>query len=377
MRIEEGGAYANLVLGPLLERSGLDTRDRALATELVYGVTRMRRACDWLVDRFVTGSRPLDPPTRAALRIGAYQVAVLAQPAHAAVTTAVAVAPQRSRGLVNAVLRRVASDHAENGAEYPGPAVALSYPDWLIARLVADLGEEPALGALRAMNDSVAPEVRADGYTQDRASQWVVELIGAEPGERILDLCAAPGGKATALAAVGAEVVAADVGAARVGLVVENAARTGSSARVHAVVADGTRPPFRPGSFDRVLVDAPCSGLGVLHRRADARWRATPDSVSRLAVLQVELVLAAAELVRPGGRLVVSVCTLTEAETTGVDAVVAERRPDLSPLPPPGEPWQPRGRGALLLPQVEGTDGMVVHRYRRAEVEPPRARSRR
>ncbi len=364
VRIEEGGAYANLVLGPLLERSGLDVRDRGLATELVYGTTRMRRACDGLVDRFVTGSRPLDPPTRAALRLGAYQVAFLGMPPHAAVSTAVEVAPRRSRGLVNAVLRKVADDHAAHGRQIPDEATALSYPDWVVERLVADLGRDDAVAALEAMNVGGEATTRDDGYTQDRASQWVAELVGAEPGERVLDLCAAPGGKATALAAGGAFVVAADVRSARAGLVAGNAERTGTADRVAVVVADGVRPPLRPESFDRVLVDAPCSGLGVLHRRADARWRLEPGAVERLAALQAELVLAAADLVRPGGTLVVSVCTLTAAETTGVDAVVAECRPDLVPLPPPGDPWVPWGRGALLLPQARGTDGMALHRYR-------------
>lgn len=364
MRIEEGGAYANLVLGPLLERSGLDARDRGLVTELVYGTTRMRRACDWLVDRFVTGRRPLDGPTRSALRLGAYQVVFLAQPPHAAVATAVGSAPHRSRGLVNAVLRKVAADHAEHGRRFPDPATALSYPDWIVDRLRADLGEERALGALEVMSTASPPDVRDDGYTQDRASQWVADLVEAAAGERVLDLCSAPGGKATAMAGSDAWVAAADLRPGRALLVADNAIRTGTAARIAPLVADGLRAPFRPASFDRVLVDAPCSGLGVLHRRADARWRIDAASVERLAALQGDLVLAAADLVRPGGLLVVSVCTLTTAETTGVDEVVADRRPDLDPLPPPGHPWVPWGRGALLLPQADGTDGMALHRYR-------------
>ena len=364
VRIEEDGAYANLALGSILERSALDARDRGLATELVYGTTRMRRACDWLVDRFVTGGRTLDVATRATLRLGAYQVVFLAQPPHAAVGTAVDVAPTRSRGLVNAVLRKVAADHAEHGRRFPDRATALSYPDWVVARLDADLGEERATAALEAMSTASAPDVRDDGYTQDRASQWVAALVGAAPGERVLDACAAPGGKATALAGAGALVAAADVRPARARLVADNAARTGTADRVSALVADGTRPPFPVAAFDRVLVDAPCSGLGVLHRRPDARWRVEPDAVDRLAALQLDLVLTAADLVRPGGLLVVSVCTLTAAETTGVDEEVAARRPDLAPLPPPGDPWVPWGRGALLLPQAAGTDGMALHRYR-------------
>ncbi len=364
VRIDDDGAFANLALGPSLSRSGLDARDRALVTELVYGTTRMRRACDWIVDRFVTGTRSLDTRTRAALRLGAYQLVFLAQPPHAAVATAVGTAPKRSRGLVNAVLRKVAAEQVAGGRVFPDVATALSYPDWIVERLVADLGEERAHGALEAMSTSASVTVRDDGYTQDRASQWVAELVEARPGERVLDLCAAPGGKTTALAAAGADVVAADVRLGRVGLVVANAARTDTASRVAAVAADGTRPPLRAGSFDRVLVDAPCSGLGVLHRRADARWRVVPEAVERLARLQVELVRSAATLVGPGGVLVVSVCTLTARETTEVDDVVAEVLPDLTPLPPPGAPWVPWGRGALLLPQAAGTDGMAIHRYR-------------
>lgn len=364
VRIEEGGAFANLALGPVLERSGLDERDRGLVTELVYGTTRMRRACDWLVDRFVTGTRPLDARTRSALRLGAYQLVVLGQPPHAAVTTAVSAAPKRSRGLVNAVLRKVAAEHEEHGTAFPDDATRLSYPDWIVERLTADLGPDRALAALEAMNAAASVTVRDDGYTQDEASQWVAELVEAGPGDRVLDLCAAPGGKATALAGTGAHVVAADVRPGRVGLIAGNARRTGTADRVHPLVADGRAVPFAAGSFDRVLVDAPCSGLGVLHRRADARWRMVPESVDRLARLQVELVRGAAELVRPGGLLVVSVCTLTARETTGVDSVVADVRPDLVALPPPGGPWVPWGRGALLLPQVAGTDGMALHRYR-------------
>jgi 16S rRNA (cytosine967-C5)-methyltransferase len=132
------------------------------------------------------------------------------------------------------------------------------------------------------------------------------------------------------------------------------------------VAADGTRPPWRPASFDRVLIDAPCSGLGTLRRRADLRWRVDPSSVERLADLQRRLLGAAADLLRPGGMLVYSVCTLTAAESTDVDGGLAAERPDLVPVDPPGAPWEPWGRGGILLPQAAGTDGMCLYRYRRA-----------
>jgi 16S rRNA (cytosine967-C5)-methyltransferase len=357
VQIEHGGR-ANAVLAEKLGTSPLAGADRGLVTELVYGTTRMRRACDFLVDRFVL--RDLDVPTRAALRLGAYQLHFLGTPAHAAVSTTVEVAPRRARGLVNAVLRRV----AEAAVAWPDTATRLSYPDWVVERLVADLGEDDGLAALEQMNRTPVVTERGDGYAQDPASQEVAAAVGAEAGERVADLCAAPGGKATAMAAAGARVWAGDVDAERAALVTAAAARTGA-ASVMVVVADGRRPPWPPATFDRVLVDAPCTGLGVLHRRPDARWRRRPDDLPRLARLQRELLDAAAALVRPGGSLVYSVCTLTATETVEVDDWLACAHPELEPAPPPGAPWRPHGRGALLLPQAAGTDGMAVLRLRR------------
>jgi 16S rRNA (cytosine967-C5)-methyltransferase len=366
-RIDAGGAYANLALGAALDRSSLAPADRRFATELVYGTTRMRRACDVLVDRHL--ARPVDGRVRNALRLGAYQLAFAGVPPHAAVGETVAVAPRAARGLVNAVLRRVAESVGHE--DWPDEASRLSVPEWVLDRLTADLGREAARAALAAMNGPAAVVERDDGYVQDPASQQVAAAVGAGPGERVLDLCAAPGGKATALAAAGALVVAGDPRPGRAGLVRANAERTGVADRVAVVAADGTRAPWRPAAFDRVLVDAPCSGLGTLRRRADLRWRVTPEAVDRLADLQRRLVVAAADLVRPGGTLVYSVCTLTAAESTGVDEAVAGERPDLVPLPPPGDPWAPWGRGAILLPQAAGTDGMCLFRYRRDPAAAP------
>jgi 16S rRNA (cytosine967-C5)-methyltransferase len=126
------------------------------------------------------------------------------------------------------------------------------------------------------------------------------------------------------------------------------------------IVADGRHLPFGRGHFDRVLLDAPCSGLGVLRRRPDARWRVQPQDVEDLAALQRELLAEAARAVRPGGRLVYSVCTVTRAETLDVDAYAASALPELVACPPPGDPWRPHGRGALLAPSAAGTDGMFV-----------------
>ena len=356
-RIDHDGAYANLVLPAALARSDLDQRDRAFATELVYGTTRMRRACDFAVDRFVT--KEPAPELRTLLRLGAYQLLFAAVAPHAAVHDTVNLAPRRATGFANAVLRRVAA----TPVEWPDAATRLSYPDWILARLVAELGEADALTALERMNQPPPVTTRADGYVQDMASQWVADLVEAQPGGRVADLCAAPGGKATRLAANGALVTAADLRPSRARLIVANAARTGATA-VEVVVADAAAPPFSPGAFDRVVVDAPCSGLGALRRRPDARWRLQPADVDALAALQARILAAAYPLVRPGGTLVYSVCTLTAPESLGIDTHLAHAHPDLQALPPPGDPWRPWGRGALLLPQAAGTDGMFVLRLR-------------
>lgn len=371
-RIEEEDAYANLVLPPLLGRSKLDRRDRALVTELVYGTTRMRRACDWLVDRFVL--RDLDPEVRRVLRLGAYQLHHMGVPPHAAVSATVGLVDGRARGLVNAVLRRVADDEARRRATdppaalpWPDDATRLSYPDHVVERLRADLGDADALAALAQMNEAPEVTTRADGYVQDLASQWVVDLIDAGPGDRVVDVCAAPGGKATGLTAGGAWVAATDRTASRARLVAANATRLDLAGKVGVATADALHPPFPPATFDRVLLDAPCAGLGVLRRRPDARWRVDPEAVDRLAALQRRLLAAAAPLVRPGGVLVYSVCTLSAAETTGIDEFAAEQLDGFVSLDPPAAPWRPHGRGALLLPQAVGTDGMFILRLRRGQ----------
>ena len=355
-RIENDGAYANLVLGPALDASELSEQDRKFTTELVYGSTRMRRACDAIVDRFV--SQPPDEQTRSILRLGAYQLAFTAVPAHAAVSETVDLAPTKTRGFINAVLRRIA-DFDVADMTWPSDAARLSYPEWIADALAVDLGDD-ATGALEKMNEAPGVTARADGYVQDFSSLWVAYAVQAKAGERILDMCSAPGGKATAMAGSGASVVAADRQAHRAVLVQDNAARLELDLPV--VTADGTRPPFRPGTFDAVLLDAPCSGLGALRRRADARWRIEPNDVRELGRLQAQLLTSAAEMVAPGGRLVYSVCTLLDAES--VDHVTPDGF-EVDDTEPPAGRWRRHRQGWRVLPQDADTDGMVMIRYRR------------
>jgi 16S rRNA (cytosine967-C5)-methyltransferase len=357
VHIEREDAYANLALPAALARTDLSDRDRAFVTELVYGTLRMRRACDWLVDRFV--AKPPDLSVRTALRLGAYQLAFLGTAPHAAVDATVSIAPRHSRAFVNAILRKVANAPVE----FPDDATRLSYPDWIVDRLVTDLGAQDGLAALDHMNTAPRVRMRADGYVQDEASEWLADLVEAKAGMSVADLGAAPGGKATRLASTGAFVVASDVRESRVRTMAQNVAALEADVRV--AVVDARHSAYRDATFDRVLVDAPCSGLGVLRRRPDARWRAQPADVERLAALQREMVEAALRLLTPNGVLVFGVCTLTAAETREIDDHLARAHPQLESLDPPGVPWRTCGRGGLLLPQDADTDGMYVLRLRR------------
>lgn len=389
VRIDRDGAFANLVLPGVLETSGLSRLDRAFVTDLVYGTTRRRRSLDAVIDRFITVEP--EPDIRNLLRLGTYQLLMTRTPPHAAVNDTVELAPRRVRGFVNAVLRRIAG--LTPPISFSSEAEELSYPDWIVDRFRLDMDRDEARAALEMMNRPATVTVREDGYVQDLSSQWVVEAVGARPGELILDLCAGPGGKATGLARCGARVVAADVQIHRARLVEENARRHGSTLDV--VVADGCRPPFREGVFDRVLLDAPCSGLGALRRRADARWRIQEGDVDQLAELQERLLRVAAPLVRPGGVLIYSVCTITAAESIDhpvPDGTTLVGRMGDDTLPPLGPIWQDFGSGHRILPhhhrppeinssmteagrdsmgvladgdRSAGSDGMTMLRYRR------------
>ena len=414
LRIEDG-AFAHILVPQTLRSSGLSARDRALVTDLVYGTVRMQRRLDVMLS--AVSSRAIgsvDAPVRAALRLGAYQL-LIGVPAHAAVGETVGVVDARARGFVNGVLRAL----ARAGPPWPPPegdgvsavGVRTSHPDWIVRTFVdafgavdaiatLDLDNEPppvtlrvnstrtstealtaelvAAGAdvrtgllvpgsllVRHAGDLAALPAVADGRAtpQDQASQAIVAVLDPQPGERVLDVASAPGGKATAAAERmngDGLVLAVDLHEGRVRTVLRAAERIGVRPVVATVVADGRRPPVRDGSFDRVLLDAPCSGLGVLRRRPDARWRVLPGDVRDLASLQRVLLSAAADAVRPGGRLVYAVCTLSREETIEVDEWAHVHLPGFTAVAPPTAPWRPLGRGAILLPSDAHTDGMFV-----------------
>lgn len=361
-RVEDDGAFSNLLLSQVLdEHSALTHQDRGFITDLVYGTLRMQRACQAVIDRYVTDRPP--PAANRALRIGTYQLLYRSDiPTYAAVSTTVEAAPKRFRGLINAVLRKISTA----SVEFSSAPEELSYPTWVYKLFVRDFGENEAHAALERMNAPAEPRQRSDGYSQDIASQWVSELVGAGPNDRVLDMCAAPGGKATWIAKKAAYVVASDLQHHRVGLIQDNAARYGNG-RVAPVTADGRALPFPSQVFDHVLLDAPCSGLGVLRRRADARWRMQPNSIEQLAALQRSLVDAAVDQVKVGGILTYSVCTVTREETLDIDSYIGSQYPELEPALEVVAPWQQHGRGAVLLPHWADTDGMSIFRYHRSK----------
>lgn len=382
-RVQRAGAYADLALHHALVQSRMPAADRGLATELVYGTLRWRGRLDYLIasalDRDLA---KLEPLVTSALRVGAYQLFFSDRiPANAAVDEAVrcvrAMGLERATGLVNAVLRKLAREG--DSIEFPkledDPIEHLvhagSLPPWLAERWLEAYGAEEAAKLAATMNEPAPltirvnramttreailpklierfPDARAcvhapDGIVlgrkgdagqdpaflageisvQDEASQLVVHLLDPLPGDRILDVCAAPGTKTAAIAERlngKGHVLALDRHAKRLGLVGRGMRRLRLGG-VATLERDATKPLTdlaEPEPFDRVLVDAPCSGLGALRRNPDARWRIRPEDFDSLAKVQRAILESAAAVLRPGGSLVYSTCTVTPEENEEV-----------------------------------------------------------
>lgn len=424
-RTFEKGAYADRALDAEARRARLDARDRALAMRLAYGSVQRRATLDHLIEALV--ERPvgrLDAPALAALRLGLFQLCFLdSVPDHAAVDESVELAKAGGgAGLVNAVLRRAAREAAGllaglDDSEPAGAAVRHSLPEWIArmwwdafgpgeARALMAASNRPPESAVRA-NTLVADAAtlagdlaalgvrsrRADGLPeglvledpfdaaasapwrdgalmpQSRASMLVSRVLAPEPGERVLDLCAAPGAKATHLAALMEDrgrVVAVERRPARARALAANARRLRASS-VEVRVADAREPQGE--GYDRILVDPPCSGLGTLRSRPDLRWRAAADRVASLAGLQEAILRAAVSELRPGGVLVYSTCTMSPAENERrVDAIAAaDTRIQVDDLQSDYPLWKHPSvaNHLLLLPHRDGTDGFFIARLRR------------
>jgi 16S rRNA (cytosine967-C5)-methyltransferase len=382
-RVFEDGAYADRAFASAADR--LDARDRALAQRITYGTVQRVRTIDYGIDEL--GTRPmrkLDPPVRSALRIVGYEVAWSEAPDHAVADDAVelvrAAGLERATAFTNAVARRLTEGFPALVESLPDGALRHSYPDWIFELWERDWGFTEAVALARAQNepgelvvrsthpigeptdlpgayrvDRVDPADLEAGlvWPQSRGSQLAALVVGSREGERVLDACAAPGGKATMLRG---SVTAVEVHEGRARELEEHVRRLGA-ANVR-VVNDDVRKLDESG-FDRALVDAPCSGLGVLGRRPDLRWRARP-----LPDLQLELLRAAAERTRRGGTIVYSVCTLNADEN---EAVVDASGLIVEPLAAEWPQFAHPKRNEFLLttPHRHGTAGFFIARLRK------------
>ena len=430
--VDESGAYTNLSLERLLRHS-LSSADKALLVQLVYGTVSMKLALDFQLNRLLR--RPIETlPTaiRNILRLGAYQIMYLAKiPPHAAVNEAVKLAHRfghvGTARLVNAVLRRLAPadaliwpGKAEDWAHYL--SVRYSHPPFLVARLLRQLGPEETEELMHTNNlpprfsirvnatrigvhelserlrerdftvaagqyvpeilypsptPSFADELFTGGYysVQGEASAMCGHFLAPAPRERVVDLCAAPGGKTTHLAELmgdEGEIYAFDRNVKRLQLVVENATRLGLRS-IRTIHREAHEALALTGEVEKVLLDAPCSGLGVLRHKPDLRYRHSDDTIRQLAANQSEMLRSAAQLVARGGTLVYSVCTTEPEETTEVIGNFLARHGDFSEVNAP--PWRLKrelrrgaGPGYHFWPHRDGIDGFYVAALQRAGI---------
>lgn len=431
--IEQEGAYSNLALHDALVRHRPEPREAALATELVYGTIQRRNTIDAVLNRTVSkGVEKLQPWVRSLLRLSAYQLFYLDRvPPHAAVSEAVAIAKRRGHagisGLVNAVLRKLSVrpgppqvPEGMSGAERI--AFLHSHPQWLIEEWIAAFGEEQAEriaaannapprvsvrvnrlktsreALLRQLNqagmEAVPSEVSPDGViitsggnaahtaaykeglctVQDESSMLVAAMANPKPNMRVLDCCAAPGGKTTHLAELmgdRGEVIACDIHPHKIDLIQANASRLGL-ASIRPIAADAAKlhEQFEEASFDLVVLDAPCSGYGVIRRKPDIKWTKTREESRAVAQLQYKLLSSVHRLVKPGGLLVYSTCTLAERENGEQIARFLSEHPEftldpqgLDGFPPAVAERCAAGEGQLLITPADfGSDGFYMAR---------------
>ena len=367
----KGHAYADTLIERHASRNELSTADRGLLNAIVLGVLRHRRLLDHWIGQLRKGK--LDPQTRDILRVGLCQLLILRLPDHAAVFETVELGKAPTRGLINAVMRRAVAQRKRllDLKDVP-EAVAYSHPDWLFKRWSKAFGKKEAVD-LMAFNNSPAPTIArinpvhpvppsaipeppseelpegyfeiegkvpakllAEGsiYIQDPATRHCVELLDPKPGERILDACAAPGGKAFLIAAAqgsGKDLVCSDSNEKRLPRLQQNLERL-HFGEVEIFCHDWTRPaPLKwHGEFDAILLDVPCSNTGVFRRRVDVRWRLQAQGITELTAIQRQILENALPCLKPGGRIVYSTCSIEAEENEDLVAAFVADHPGIS-----------------------------------------------
>ncbi len=419
----ESGAFASVLLATTAVE--LDSRDRGLCYELVMGVLRWQLWLDYLITHFAKrNAAKLDPAVRIALRLGLYQIRFLTRiPVSAAVNESVNLVKRArlrsAEGLVNAVLRRaVREPNYDPASAIPDAlerlSVSTSHPAWLLERWIVAFGEAeaaalatannlPAPTAFRLVNKvnesailerlrsggaNVSPsEIVAGGwrvsgaaallrelaqagdlYVQDEGSQLVAQSVEVKTGDRVLDVCAAPGSKATQIAKVVEDVnlIAGDLHPQRLHTIREAAHLQGIDS-ISCLVLDGLRPlPFTEAAFDRVLVDVPCSGTGTLRHNPEIRWRISAEDITELSDRQLQILLNAARAVKPGGRLIYSTCSVELDENEAVVQSFLQRRAgfERAQLEVPTSLLTASG-DVRTWPHREGTDGFYIAAFTR------------
>lgn len=392
---EKGRAYSDEILHSTLDAAPMTPLDRAFFMETFFGVLRNLSRLDFLIGHL--RDEDLDTRTRAVLRLGLYQIFHMRTPPHAAVNETVSLGG-RARGLINAILRRALREREMLDAELAGaqPSIQTSHPDFLIARWERQFGPA-AMRELCAWNNEPAEvHVRANGlkvtvgellrtapqaevspahplaikvqqlpftwimhglcYVQDPSTLMACELLDPQPGETVLDACAAPGGKTTYLAELmhnHGRIVACDIYESRITRLKENLTRMGVNIaepiQHDCMEADGT---LSDGTFDRVLVDAPCSNTGVIRRRVDVRWRLTEEDFIRMPPQQLALLKRTVTLLKRGGTLVYSTCSLEPEENEQLVEQALAALPDLSFI-----------ESRRTLPFVDRIDGAFAAKF--------------
>ncbi len=396
---------ADDLLKTALDGSTLQGSDRAFVTELFYGCLRQKLSLEFLVTQLA--NQPPQPVVANILHLGLYQFFFLKTPAHAAVNETVALAKTHAHTseakFVNAILRRAEREHDALQARLEAtretsPWIYYSHPQWLWKRWVARFGHESTAALcewnnqppsiyirINTLKTSIKPadidaeptthplcwrvanasrlfqgKAFADGefYVQDPSTLTAVDVLDPQPGESMLDMCAAPGGKTTYVAQKmqnNGRIIAADLSSSRLALVGENCRRLGVTI-VATLACEGTHLDrcLRGEQFDRVLVDAPCSNTGVLRRRADLRWRIEQSEIPKLATLQEKLLIAAVPFIKPQGTLVYSTCSLEEEENERVVERFGRSHPEFTI-----ETMQ------STFPPRDGMDGAFVARFRK------------